>query len=168
MNGEQKQKNSVLAWTLFILYCAVMLWLLFFRRVGRGRYTDYLEMLRWNLNLEPLQTIKGYLYVLRHSGEFGGNIRDAVINLAGNVVMFVPLGILPPIIWPRLRRLWRFAIFVVLTITAVELTQLLTLLGSCDIDDLLLNSVGALIGFGAFKLAALLRARADGGKAPRP
>ena len=36
-------------------------------------------------------------------------------------------------------------------ITAVELTQLFTLLGSCDIDDLILNVVGAAVGYGLFK-----------------
>lgn len=37
-------------------------------------------------------------------------------------------------------------------IVAVELLQLFTLLGSCDIDDLILNMIGAFLGYGLFRM----------------
>ena len=73
--------------------------------------------------------------------------------------MFIPLGFLLPCLWPRLRSFGRFLPAIVAIIVVIELTQLFTLLGSCDIDDLLLNTIGAVIGFGLLRLVDKLRLR---------
>jgi glycopeptide antibiotics resistance protein len=39
-------------------------------------------------------------------------------------------------------------LFVAITISCVEILQLFTLLGYCDVDDLILNTLGAAIGYG--------------------
>ena len=69
------------------------------------------------------------------------------MNLGGNVVLFVPLGLFLPVLWQKLDRFLPFFAFVTALITAVELIQLFTLLGSCDVDDLILNLLGATVGF---------------------
>ena len=131
---------------LFALYCGLMLWLLF----GRSGYRPgipYREQLKWNLI--PFETILLFIRLLNSSNP---DFREfAVINLFGNVIMFIPLGFLLPLLFRRLRRLWKVLLTTALAITAVELAQLLTLLGSCDTDDLILNVLGAAIGYGFYK-----------------
>lgn len=86
-------------------------------------------------------------------------VRHALINLAGNIVMFIPLGFLLPCLWSRLRPFGRFLPAIVAIIVGIEPIQLFTLLGSYDIDDLLLNTIGSVIGFGLLRLADKLRLR---------
>lgn len=76
-------------------------------------------------------------------------------QLALNIVMFVPLGLLLPVALPSLRR-FRCTAAVCLAITlAIETLQYFT--GrSADIDDVLLNLLGGMLGYALF---ALLRAR---------
>lgn len=149
MQKDSKNSRHYIPIGIFVIYSAVMLWLLFDRNVTG--YGSYVEQLKLNLNLVPLKTVRSYLYVLKN---FDNDylLWHAFVNLAGNVVMFVPLGQLLPWIYPRLRSLWRFLLSVIAIIIAVEAIQLFTLLGSCDIDDLILNVIGASIGFIIFHL----------------
>lgn len=136
-------------WTvLFVLYNALMLWLLFHRTgyVDGIPYGDQLKM-----NLLPFQTIRLFLGLLNHPNFR----RDAVINLVGNIVMFIPLGFLLPKVFPKLHTLRRTLLAAAVIIIIVELAQLLTLLGSCDTDDLILNLLGAALGYGIYRQTKL-------------
>lgn len=140
-----------LLWLCFGAYCAVMLWLLFGQRLGGLTFENYLQRLQWNL--QPLRTIKRFWWALLHSGQ-GGVRTHAFVNLAGNVVMFVPLGVFLPLCWKKQQRLWAFLLTAVAVIVLIELIQLVTLLGTCDVDDLILNMVGVLLGWIGWKIAA--------------
>lgn len=132
---------------LFTAYCALMLWLLF-ARPGYTEGIPYGEQLKWNLI--PFETIARFLRLLGSSDP--GLRRHAVINLIGNVIMFIPLGFCLPMLFRRQRKLWAVLLTTALVITLVELAQLFTLVGSCDTDDLILNVLGAAIGYGIFKI----------------
>ena len=139
---------------LFGAYCLLMLWLLFGQRVGQGA---------GSINLKPFETLRLFWRVLRHSQQ-PGQIRHAVINLGGNVAMFVPLGFLVPCIWEKMGRFWRHFLVMTAIIVAVELLQLMAELGTCDVDDLLLNLAGTTMGFGFYKLwKRLLQSNSRGG-----
>lgn len=145
---EADNMNHKRLWCLlFAGYCAVMLWLLF-HRPGYEPGVPYPEQLRYNL--QPFRTIGLFLRLLDASE--AALRTHAVINLVGNVVMFIPLGLCMPRIWPGLRRFGKFLLTVTVLIAAVELIQMLTLVGSCDTDDLILNLLGAAVGFGLFRL----------------
>jgi len=73
-------------------------------------------------------------------------------NLLGNLALLLPLGLLGPIVLPALDRWWRIALLALLVSTAIELTQLLVPDRSADIDDVIVNVAGALVGFGVFRL----------------
>lgn len=137
-------------WICF-LYCLAMLWLLFGQRVGSG---DYAGAFGSNMNLKPFSTIEWYWYVLKHV-DTREHVRQAVINLAGNVVMFVPLGFFMPLLLPGVRKLFRFLVSAFGIILGIELFQLVTRLGCCDVDDVILNLAGVLMGFSLYKLAEL-------------
>ena len=143
-----ERKHRKLHISLFCIYSAFMLYLLF-NRPGGIEGVDYWAQIRAHLNPRPFQTIELFLNAL-HNPEYTS---IATANLWGNVILFIPLGFFLPRIFPRLRKFWRTILAAALIVTAVELTQLFTLLGYCDIDDLILNLIGAAVGYGIFKLA---------------
>lgn len=76
--------------------------------------------------------------------------------IVGNVVAFMPLGGLTPLLVPR-RRSWLFVLLVAaVASTAIELAQLglSAALGytyrQSDVDDVILNVIGALLGYALF------------------
>lgn len=154
-NQQLKQSDSFLRF-VFILYAATMLWLLLCRTRDYDPSLSYRQMLSGNINLQPLHTIRNYLYVLRHSTN-PAFTRDAVINLGGNVLLFIPAGILIPRLWRNMRNFFRFLLLCTGVILAVETVQLFTLLGSFDVDDLILNLFGMTVGFLLFTVAKALR-----------
>ena len=79
----------------------------------------------------------------------------AVSNLLGNVALFIPLGFFVPLLWKRYRKLWKTALFGLAVSLCVELVQLLVGRGT-DVDDLILNTIGAVVGYALFRLARKL------------
>lgn len=145
MTDRRRKWNIV----LLCLYGAVMLWLLFHREPDGGEI--YWEMVRSRLNLEPFSTIRRFWHLMysqhSHLAKLG------VVNLGGNVAMFVPLGFLLPGVFPRLAGFWKTFLAAGLLICAVEILQMLLLVGFCDVDDLILNLAGVSIGYGMYRLA---------------
>lgn len=143
---EKNSKSRRVCAGLLILYAAVMLWLLFFQR--KLTTLDYWTYVKGSYNLHPFQTLRQMMSLLHHE-TFA---RFALVNLVGNIVMFLPLGLLPGV-WPKQRKFWVFFLTVTAMILAVEALQLFTTLGTADIDDLICNVLGASFGFGIWKLA---------------
>ena len=132
---------------LLLLYGLVMLWLLF-HRTGYVEGVPYRDQLK--MNLRPFETIRLFWGLLSHPGFW----KDAVVNLLGNVVMFIPLGFLLPRAFSVLDSFWKTILLTAAIITLIELLQLFTLLGSCDLDDLILNILGAAMGCGLHKITS--------------
>ncbi len=92
-------------------------------------------------------------------------MRDAVLNLVGNVAMFVPLGIVWPSVFRKLNTPAK-AISAGIGVTlCIEILQLPFFDRASDIDDLILNSAGYIIGYGIYaafrKLSALRRRKKE-------
>ena len=133
---------------IFGVYCALMMFLLFFRqRPGEGTYWQRVMGL---LNPVPFETITRYIRLLGHSR--ARIACNAVVNLAGNVILFLPLGGFLPALFPKLNRWWKVLLTGAGIIAVVELTQMFTLLGTCDVDDLILNVLGIWLGVAVFWL----------------
>jgi glycopeptide antibiotics resistance protein len=82
-------------------------------------------------------------------------------NLFGNLALLLPLGLLGPIALPTLDRWWHIVLVALLYSVAIELIQRLVPARSADIDDVIVNVAGAMIGYLAFVIArAALRPRA--------
>lgn len=72
----------------------------------------------------------------------------------GNVVAFIPFGVLIPANLPASKKLfWKSAILFVAGIVFLELLQMASLLGSFDIADIIVNTLGFCIGYGSWKIA---------------
>lgn len=100
-------------------------------------------------NLVPLHTIWAYLFTQNDRVSDWGSV--AFLNLLANVALFVPLGLLAASSSEHFRRLRSVLLLGVSVSLAIEAAQLLV--GrSADIDDVILNVIGACIGYGAWAL----------------
>ena len=70
-----------------------------------------------------------------------------ILNLIGNVVCFMPLGFVLPILSRRKWGVFRITLISCLASCVVEAVQLVTKLGSCDVDDIIMNTLGGLSGY---------------------
>jgi len=131
---------------VFFVYCAVMIWLLFGRSFGWDKSLTYEQMLLRNINTTPLYTIKNYLRVIVDRTNDSVFVH-CLVNLLGNIFLFIPIGFLIPKLWKKLRNFFKFFFICLLAILAVELIQLFALLGCCDIDDVILNMTGLTMGY---------------------
>jgi glycopeptide antibiotics resistance protein len=67
--------------------------------------------------------------------------------------MFTPMGMALPVLFDKkFNKLWKVATFVIVLVLIVEIIQFITFAGSADIDDLILNTIGAIIGYGIIKI----------------
>lgn len=135
---------------LAVCYAAVMLYLLLFR-VPSFSDEPYFQQLRDHLNPIPLRTIGLYLRLLEPPIR-PHLVRLAHVNLLGNILLFIPLGLLPPLLSSKMQRFWKVALLAAGIMAAVELAQMLLLVGTCDVDDLILNVAGAALGYWLFRL----------------
>ena len=163
MKKQQKKnvpESTPLLRFLFVVYAAVLLWLLFDRSVSWDPEYSYAELLRNNMNLIPFRTIGNYWKVVLR-WKFTPLFFHCVINLVGNVLLFIPIGYFMPRLWPGMRHFGMFLLTCVLSVMLVELLQLVTLRGCLDVDDLILNLYGMLIGYVIY---AILKNRRKRGK----
>ncbi|WP_102273890.1 VanZ family protein [Cytobacillus massiliigabonensis] len=116
-----------LFWTMLIFYLFLLIDLLF---LSRGSYRS--------INLTPFETIRSYIHV---DDGIGTKLVD--VNVWGNILMFVPAGIYLMIF--KGRAINTFFVICGLSLGA-EIIQYLFAIGASDIDDLILNSLGGLIG----------------------
>ena len=142
---ERENKARRVCAGLFLAYAMVMVYLLFLQRTPS--WDRYWDVVSQSYNLQPLKTVRQMVSLLYSRPALA---RFAVINLIGNVIMFVPLGLLP-MIWKRQQKFGWYLLTVAISILLIELLQLFTTLGSADIDDFLFNLLGALIGFGIWR-----------------
>lgn len=108
-----------------------------------------MEYMKLSSNLVPFKTINGYVMAISNGSM---NLIIPIKNLAGNVAAFLPMGIFLPYFIRRLNKLKSFAVTMTVMVISVEIIQLVTRRGSLDIDDFILNIIGALIGFGLWKM----------------
>ncbi len=83
-----------------------------------------------------------------------GSREEILVNLIGNVLAFVPMGVLPPLLWKWCRRPWGILPWVVIPSCFIEACQLFTP-RSTSVDDVILNACGVLVGYLFFWLLRL-------------
>ena len=74
-----------------------------------------------------------------------------VLNIWGNIIAFMPFGSFLPIYSKRCRNVWMTVLYSFELSLLVELLQLVFKVGSFDVDDLLLNTIGGLLGYLVYK-----------------
>ena len=94
-----------------------------------------------SVNLEPFHTIRSYVQFYHNTGS-----PVSIMNLLGNVVIMVPLGMLLPVLFRTMRHFWACLPLCALTAVGVEWLQWVTATGAADVDDSILNFLGAAWG----------------------
>ena len=129
----------------FFAYILLMLWLLFIR-YRNVEITDYWTQLAGQVNLIPFSSMGSMLRTLWYN-PYPSVLWTVVYNIGGNIIMFVPLGFFLRALFPKCQRFLRCMATVAVIMTTIELCQLFTLRGFCEVDDVMLNVLGAAIGW---------------------
>ena len=77
-------------------------------------------------------------------------------NIILNIMMFVPFGFLLPLVSKKFQAFWKTYLAGFLFTFLIEMTQLLFHLGICELDDFMNNTVGAMIGYGFYRLCVFI------------
>lgn len=140
---KHKKMYRMAAWLLFGLYLILMVYFLFFAE-SMGRTSVGQE---YHYNLKPFKEIQRYLTYYDVIGPY-----TVFLNLAGNILAFVPFGLFFPLLSRRNRGFLKVTLISFEVSMLVELIQLITRVGSCDVDDIILNTLGGVIGYFCFKI----------------
>jgi len=136
----------------FVIYMALLVYfLLLSDGFGRGEgYEDY------RYNLVPFQEIMRFIKYYEYI-----DFPSVVINLLGNIVAFMPFGALIRWVVNRKTRWYQATAYTFLFSLCVELLQLVAKVGVFDVDDLILNTLGGLMGFWVYYLLLLINRRRE-------
>jgi len=157
---KKQQTVRVYLFSIFTFYILILIMLLFCDGVRQivyiyDRYGSYADYLKWNSNLVPFKTISSYV-----SAYINGTINNSAIvaNLLGNLLLFAPMGWLLPIVFNTLRTFGRLTLTALVILIGAELLQLLTFIGSFDVDDVILNLIGLLLSYAVWRSEPVQRA----------
>ena len=135
-----RNTNPKTIFVIFLVAYAVVLLKLIVFKYPPGMVFDVTSS--YYGNYVPFKTIVPYL-----SGEPSWAI--AIRNLAGNILPFVPVGLIAPFLYRPLT--WKYVLGVaILFAVAIEGVQVIFRTGIFDVDDILLNILGIVIGYSAF------------------
>ncbi|MNO23366.1 VanZ like family protein [compost metagenome] len=141
MNTKKERLLGIFAWGMFIVYLLVLVRIVLFKdtqiynlfaMIGRGQRV--LNIIPITSTFEMMNTT-GLLHNLQ--------------NIAGNLAMFFPMGILIPLL---MNKGFKQTVVLVIGISvSIEVAQYILAIGISDIDDVILNTVGAIVGWSVFQ-----------------
>ncbi|MDF2842084.1 MAG: putative rane protein [Herbinix sp.] len=140
------QKNlaiTKLGWLLFYLYIVLLSYFLFFSE-AYGRSSIHEE---YRFNLEFFKEINRFITYRNQVG-----FQSFAVNIIGNVLAFAPFGFLLPLLNQRYRKFIAILSLSILFSLAVEAIQLYLKVGIFDVDDILLNTLGGVLGYICFRI----------------
>ncbi len=149
MNFKQSKRIRIFGKILFVLYIVFIIYFLIFS----DWYGRTGEMQEYRYNLVLFREIRRFWNYRDQVGLFA-----MFTNLFGNVIIFMPFGFFMPMA-SKYRSCFSAVFYSFGLSLCVETFQLLTKVGSFDVDDLLLNTVGGLAGYVIFAVCAVIRSR---------
>lgn len=149
MKEKTKRQIRTVGWMLFILYLLLLLYFLFFAEwYGRRNWIE--EDYRYNLIL--FKEIKRFWTYRERLG-----MQAVLLNLVGNVAGFLPFGFILPVLCRKRPSLLMVGFMGFLLSLSAETLQLTGKVGSFDVDDMLLNTAGAVLGYLIFLICNTIR-----------
>lgn len=129
-------KNKNTQYILFGAYLVILCYHLFLSEMwGRQNIIGY------RYNASPLKEIMRYVKNIQSIG-----LPLVLLNILGNILAFIPFGIFLKTFLTGERRLLRTVLLGLIFSCTIEFIQLIAKVGICDIDDVILNTVGVLVG----------------------
>ncbi len=144
MKKKEANKLKMIEILLFIIYLVLLVYFLFFAE-SMGRTISDREY-SYNLVL-----FKEIIRFIKYHKELG--MTAVLTNIVGNIVCFIPFGYMLPMLSTKTRKLFLVCLVSLELSVVIELTQLIFKVGSFDVDDLVLNTLGGFIGFLLYRLA---------------
>ena len=108
------------------------------------------------INMSSLQPLRVNLIPLVNILDYDIK-REAAINIIGNISMFIPTGVIMPILYKRLDCFWKVLLAGAGLSFVIEVIQLLFPGSVTDIDDLILNTLGVAVGYGVYAACKRLK-----------
>ena len=108
------------------------------------------------INMSSLQPLRVNLIPLVNILDYDIK-REAAINIIGNISMFIPTGVIMPILYKRLDCFWKVLLAGAGLSFVIEVIQLLFPGSVTDIDDLILNTLGVAVGYGIYAACKRLK-----------
>lgn len=131
------KKHRILWWVMFIGYLIVITYFMFFSDgFGRSGHEGYAY------NLVLFKEIKRFYKYRELLG-----MKSFLLNIVGNVICFMPFGFILPLISRRGGKWYNTFLLSFLLSFGIETMQLLWKVGSFDVDDMFLNTLGGIIGY---------------------
>ncbi len=144
--NKRKRIETVFLYGVFICYILLLIKILFLSRVSLSElFNDQRTVVR-SINLIPFHSIMEYV-----SGGSENLKRFAFGNVVGNIAIFVPFGVYLPL-FKNDKKVTTNLLFIIIVSIFVEIIQGLFGIGASDIDDVILNSFGGLLGILGYKL----------------
>ena len=151
MSGRKKKIFRAVGKVLFLLYVVFLIYFLFLAEwYGRTGISE-----EYRYNLELFREIKRFIIYREQLGAF-----DVFANLAGNILIFVPYGFFISVA-SRERGFFKTLFFSMGLSLCVEIIQLFTRVGSFDVDDILLNTIGGVLWYIIFLICNGIRRKHD-------
>jgi glycopeptide antibiotics resistance protein len=149
---NRKTKTRLIVRIALTVYFLLLLKLILFKNVDYlffGNYSKYYGLhslrLSWGrANFIPFRTLY-YYFSLQEKFETG------LENIGGNIVLFIPYGFLLPVAFSSCARFNRSLLVIVFSSLFFETCQLFLAYGNFDVDDIILNTIGGLIGYLLFR-----------------
>ncbi|WP_462412773.1 VanZ family protein [Neobacillus sp. Marseille-QA0830] len=140
---------------IFCVYLAILTKLVLFKYIPLSEMIHHFnfrnEEYFWRSNnFVPFKTIHFYLFLA------DVNLDIKIKNLAGNVIGFIPFGFILPLLAKKFQSFGLVTAATFILSLTFEVLQLLFKFGSFDVDDLILNTLGGILGYIPFKLALFI------------
>ncbi|CCI85848.1 glycopeptide antibiotics resistance protein [Lactobacillus pasteurii DSM 23907 = CRBIP 24.76] len=135
-----KSEASVWLWTFYLIF-------LFMFTTFRKSYFPWQLTFYWD---RPLSDINLIFFKETWKMIYAQSSVDFIYNLFGNILCFIPLGILTPIVFSKQQTLLRVVLAGMLISITIEAFQFVLLTGVTDIDDVFFNTCGMLLGYFIF------------------
>lgn len=148
MKIETKRKIQTVSVLMFAVYLILLTYFLFFAETFGRVYSER----EYAYNLKLFKEIGRFWTYREELGFFA-----VFTNLAGNVLCFVPFGAILPVLARRARNFFLITMLSFEFSLLVECAQLISKVGSFDVDDLMLNTLGGILGFILFTICNRFR-----------
>ncbi|WP_010296673.1 VanZ family protein [Clostridium senegalense] len=143
--NKRKKIETVFLYGVFICYILFLIKLLFLSRVSFSTLFNKQRTLDRSMNLIPFYSIREYIF------SNSVTIKNfAFSNLVGNIIIFIPLGTYLSL-FKNNKKVITNMLFIFIVSLFIEIIQGLFGIGASDIDDIILNCLGGLIGILGYK-----------------
>jgi glycopeptide antibiotics resistance protein len=138
---SKSRTRKLLEWILFLGYIALLVYFVFFAE-SLGRTGTVSSSNGYRYNLRPLKEIKRFINNIDTLG-----IWTVFLNIGGNILAFVPFGYFLPSLSTHRLKFFQVLLLSFALSLSIEMVQLLSKVGSLDVDDLILNTLGGVVGY---------------------